>query len=126
MVEELAERGTTSSNDFAWMSQMRFYYDERDGGSLEMRLLEARVSYAFEYLGNATRLVITPLTERCFRSALHTTHANCHASSLFCLLLFLYSYCTSDCTDHFLEYFSRYSRTVRVNYNCECVFRTGR
>ena len=67
VVDDLVERGTTNANDFAWMSQMRFYYDERDGGSLEMRLLQARVSYAFEYLGNATRLVITPLTERCFR-----------------------------------------------------------
>ena len=66
------ERGTTNSSDFAWMSQMRFYYDERDGGSLEMRLLQARVSYAFEYLGNATRLVITPLTERCFRFTCHS------------------------------------------------------
>lgn len=57
-------RGIIKSSDFGWIAQMRYYWEEN---SVVIRMVTTTVPYGYEYLGNAGRLVLTPLTDRCFR-----------------------------------------------------------
>ena len=60
VVERLVNEGVSSVNDFAWICQMRYFYEE--SGQLSVRMVQASLPYGYEYLGNTLRLVITPLT----------------------------------------------------------------
>ncbi|KAL4494234.1 hypothetical protein ABPG73_018753, partial [Tetrahymena malaccensis] len=69
VIVELKKSGCTSSQDFNWISQLRYYWEEKHNKpDLKVQMISANLSYDFEYLGNSTRLVITPLTDRCYRT----------------------------------------------------------
>ncbi|KAG5177491.1 dynein heavy chain and region D6 of dynein motor-domain-containing protein [Tribonema minus] len=59
----LVDEGVSSAADFAWTSQLRYYW--RDG-NLWAQMVAADRPYGYEYLGNSFRLVITPLTDKCY------------------------------------------------------------
>lgn len=65
VVENLIEEKVHSEADFRWLAQLRYYFE---GGKALVRIINATVDYANEYLGNSDRLVITPLTDRCYRT----------------------------------------------------------
>lgn len=65
VITELANNGVEDKNDFGWLAQMRYYW-ENDNACI--RIINSFLSYGYEYLGNSERLVITPLTDRCFRT----------------------------------------------------------
>ncbi|KAK0165141.1 hypothetical protein PV328_003689 [Microctonus aethiopoides] len=50
---------------FEWIAQLRFYWD-RNVDNCIVRQTNTQFVYGYEYLGNSERLVITPLTDRCY------------------------------------------------------------
>jgi dynein heavy chain 1, cytosolic len=68
VIVDLMRHSVSSSEDFRWLYQMRFYYvpsaDVLD--NLVVRMADASFLYGYEYLGVGERLVQTPLTDRCF------------------------------------------------------------
>lgn len=57
VVEDFVKKNICSLDDFDWLSQLRYYYEEQ---AALVRIINATVKYANEYLGNSERLV-------CFR-----------------------------------------------------------
>ena len=78
MVANLAAKGVSAPTDFDWQAQLRSYWEEDKNGNREnttmMRIMSAEVEYGYEYLGNSSRLVITPLTDRCYRTLMGAIH----------------------------------------------------
>lgn len=65
VVEDLAKHNVDSEDDFQWLAQLRYYMID---DAVRVKIINASVPFAYEYLGNSDRLVITPLTDRCYRT----------------------------------------------------------
>lgn len=71
VVAELVHQKISSINDFEWISQLRYNWAKDD---LYIRVVNAEFLYGYEYLGNSGRLVITPLTDRCYLTLTGALH----------------------------------------------------
>ncbi|XP_035314658.1 dynein heavy chain 12, axonemal isoform X2 [Cricetulus griseus] len=73
VVMDMIEIGVSHDTDFQWLAQLRYYWEYENA---RVRIINCNVKYAYEYLGNSPRLVITPLTDRCYRTLIGAFYLN--------------------------------------------------
>ena len=88
IVEQMIKSGVNNLNDFLWTSQLRYYWEQLtdlDGDPFKgddtdfdcfCKQTNTRFRYGYEYLGNGPRLVITPLTDKCYMTLTGALHSN--------------------------------------------------
>jgi dynein heavy chain len=74
VVNQLIKEQVKSIDEFQWVSQLRYYWEA--GDELRVKMVTAILDYGYEYLGNSPRLVITSLTDRCYRTLLGAKFLN--------------------------------------------------
>lgn len=71
LMKRYREKKLSDANDFEWLKQTRFSWqphsqDIHGVGACVIQICDVEYKYSNEYLGCKERLVITPLTDRCF------------------------------------------------------------
>ena len=101
VVEKLVAAAVSRKGDFEWVSQLRFYWEESPSylGDTNcwcgwcsgrrhhsatttnlnlvtslLPMVQCTFPYGYEYLGASSRLVITPLTDRCYMTLMGALH----------------------------------------------------
>lgn len=75
VLKEIQRNGTSNHTDFDWLCRLRYNFDS-ERKQLEVCMVMTSVEYAHEYLGNTARLVVTPLTDKCYMTLMAAMELN--------------------------------------------------
>uniref|UniRef100_A0A665X2B6 Dynein, axonemal, heavy chain 9 n=1 Tax=Echeneis naucrates TaxID=173247 RepID=A0A665X2B6_ECHNA len=73
VVAKMIAQKVENSQAFVWLSQLRHRWGEKEKHCFA-NICDAEFVYSYEYLGNTPRLVITPLTDRCYITLTQSLH----------------------------------------------------
>ncbi|KAI0984910.1 hypothetical protein GJ496_004664 [Pomphorhynchus laevis] len=73
IVEKMINAKIDNAGDFMWQSQLRLRWSDQQNHCFA-DICDANFLYQYEYLGNKSRLVITPLTDRCYITLTQSLH----------------------------------------------------
>ncbi|TRY82989.1 hypothetical protein DNTS_022847 [Danionella cerebrum] len=73
VVDKIITQKVENSQAFLWLSQLRHRWCDREKHCFA-NICDAQFLYSYEYLGNTPRLVITPLTDRCYITLTQSLH----------------------------------------------------
>ena len=73
IVEEMINNQTHKDTEFGWQMQLRFYWLE-DDDNCRVKQTNAGFWYGYEYMGAQMRLVVTPMTDRCYMTLTGALH----------------------------------------------------
>uniref|UniRef100_A0A8C0JJH6 Dynein axonemal heavy chain 9 n=2 Tax=Canis lupus dingo TaxID=286419 RepID=A0A8C0JJH6_CANLU len=73
VVAKMIAQKVDSAQSFLWLSQLRHRWDD-EAKHCFANICDAQFLYCYEYLGNTPRLVITPLTDRCYITLTQSLH----------------------------------------------------
>jgi dynein heavy chain len=65
VIQKLVDEKVEGQEAFLWQQQLRFYWLAKTL-DCEIRICDYKTKYFYEWIGNTGRLVITPLTDRCY------------------------------------------------------------
>ncbi|KAI9101992.1 dynein heavy chain and region D6 of dynein motor-domain-containing protein [Phlyctochytrium arcticum] len=76
VIDRMIKANVSNVNAFDWLSQLRFYWEReaKEDEDCFIRQINTQFRYGYEYLGNSGRLVITPLTDRCYMTLTTALH----------------------------------------------------
>ena len=73
VIETLDKLNITDIGAFEWISQLRYYWEKDE---CFVKCIQTNFPYGYEYLGNSPRLVITPLTDKCYMTLMGAIKLN--------------------------------------------------
>jgi dynein heavy chain len=63
----------SSVTDFRWVKQLKYSWEE-ELSEVKINQVSATLNYGYEYMGATSRLVITPLTDKCWITISNALH----------------------------------------------------
>jgi dynein heavy chain, axonemal len=78
VTKKMWQVGVATINDFEWISQLRYTWlgEGKESGDMWVQMVSSVRPYGYEYLGNSLRLVITPLTDKCYMTIMSALQMN--------------------------------------------------
>ena len=67
VVQKLIDEKAEGPTSFLWQRQLRKYWKTLNPNmEVDIKICDFQAKYSYEYVGNSSRLVVTPLTDRCY------------------------------------------------------------